>query len=61
MDKYHVSIAEIYYRTIEVTAACEADAVDLAKAANENAADELLLEYSHTLSPDTWQVVKVNA
>lgn len=58
MDKYYVSIAEVHYRTIEVTAACEEDAIDLAKAANEDAADEIMLEYSHTMKPDMWNVEK---
>jgi hypothetical protein len=58
MDDYYVSIAEVHYRTIKVTAVCEEDAIDLAKVANENAADELMLEYSHTMKSDMWIVEK---
>jgi len=58
MDKYYVSIAEVHYRTIEVSAECEEEAIDLAKAVSENAGDEILLEYSHTMKPDMWMVEK---
>ena len=56
MATYHVGIREVHINTVEV----EADTPEEAKKkARESQADSILLEYSHTLDPDTWSVSKV--
>ena len=59
MADYDVSIAEVHYRIIRVSADNEEGAIASAKVISEDIGDDWYVEYSHTMDQEFWNVEKI--
>ena len=55
MPKFHVKVPQLYISTMEIEAENEEDALDKVLEAD---GEEVLLEFSHSIMGDEWEVEK---